>query len=158
MTGLVKLAAAGLLCSGLLSLGGKGAGREILRFGCACLMIVLVMTMVRGADLSLTGLEGYKTQIQDSVQKTHEENRLALLRQTEQDLARELERQAESLSLNCRAAVLCRVDQKDVVWVEQVTVFYHAGPRESLGELRQRIVSLLAVPEGQIIIREEEKP
>ena len=47
---LLRLAGAGLICGGLLALGGTGSRREILRFGCACLMVILVLDLLRQAD------------------------------------------------------------------------------------------------------------
>ncbi len=155
-SGLVRLVGAGLICGFLLSLGGKGPGREILRFACAALMVILLLTTLQNTKLVLPDLSLYEAELESQVQDAQQAQRRELLVQTQLQLAEEVRLQAWALSLDCTAQVACRVDDRDVVRVEQVTVLYRSGPQEALSALRQTLCQLLAVPAEQIIIREDE--
>lgn len=162
MTGLIqsllKLIAAGLLCGGILSLGGKGPLREILRFGCACLTVAVLLTVLRQGNLPTELLSGYKGQLQARVDQAQQENRQAILSQVRQSLTETLEQQAAVYSIDCSMDVQCSADHYGNVTVDGVEVRYRSGPRERLRELRQNISGQLLLPMESIIVKEEENP
>ena len=98
---LIRLAGAGLICGGLLALGGAGSRREILRFGCACLMVILVLDLLRQADLPEAFPSRYEAHVREQVDAALEEGRRARLEETALALSRELERQAAAMELDC---------------------------------------------------------
>lgn len=151
--GLVKLVAAGLVCGGLLTLSG-GAQKEILRFGCACLMVILLLSLLRQTDLPAFDTGWYESQVQSQVDDAQQEARRARLEQTELALEQELERQSTALGLNCTFTVTCAADDAGQVTVRQVKAGYLSGPREKLQELRQSIALQLGVSLEQITIQE----
>lgn len=155
---LLRLAGAGLICGGLLALGGTGSRREILRFGCACLMVILVLDLLRQADLPEAFPSRYEAQVREQVDAAQEEGRRARLEETALALSRELERQAAAMELDCAVEVDCQADETGLVTVQRVTVCYRSGPRSRLQELRQSIAAQLAVPADNITIREETVP
>ncbi len=157
-SGLIKLIAAGMICGGLLAAGGKGPQREILRFGCACLMIILPMTMLQGVEWNSIGLERYKSQLEAAAEQAQAQTRSAILHQTETDLEKEIERQALALSLNCTVKAVCERNDAGAIQVVAVTIQYHSGPREQLSVFRQTMASLLAVPQEKILIQEVKQP
>lgn len=160
MTGLtgalLRLVTAGLLCGVLLSLGGKGPLREILRFGCACLAVVVLLTVLRQHQLPVENLWGDEGQLQARVEQTQQEIRRAVLSQAERALEAELERQAEVYSINCAVTVACKADEEGNVTVDWVEIRYRSGPRDRLQELRQAIGGQLALPVERIIVKEED--
>lgn len=157
MDGLRKLIAAGLICGGLLSLAA-GAQKEILRFGCSCLLVVLLMTFLKTGVLSLPNGALYQNAAQQQVEDAAKETREKLLEQICSDLESEIERQAQSRALFCTARVVCEADGQGVVSVAGVQVDYHSGPREELPELRRWIADQLAVAETEIIVQEVRNP
>ncbi len=157
MNGMLKLIAAGLVCGGLLSMSAKGPQREILRFGCACLIMILLISVLRSLDLTSFDLPLSQSELETTVEQTQEQNRTAILRETEGALKAEAERQATVLGLDCTAQVVCAVDTAGVVAVTQVIYTYHSGQREALTVLEQMTIAVFGVPGEQIIIREGEK-
>ena len=153
----VKLVCAGLLCAGILTLAG-GAQKELLRFGCACLMVVLLLSILRQTQLPALDTGWYEEQVRQQVEEAQKQTRQAQLEQTQGQLAAELEKQAAGLGLTCTVEVTCTTDDEGRVTVEQVTVDYRSGPREQLEPLRQQFCAQLGVSPGQIIIQEEGAP
>lgn len=154
---LIKLVTVGLVCAALLTLSG-GAQKELLRFGCACLMVVVLLSVLRQTQLPALDTGWYEAQVQQQVEEAQAQVRQTQLDQTGQDLARELERQAAALGLTCTVEVTCTADDEGRVTVEQVTVDYRSGPRETLEQLRQQFCAQLGIATGQIIIQEERNP
>lgn len=150
---LYKITALGLVCGALLAL--CGGQKEILRLGCACAMVVLLMSIVQNTPLPLPDLSRYEGAVQQQVEDAQTENRKALLEQTKAELELWLAQQAADLQLKCSFTVTCTVDVNNNVTVKQVEGIYHSGPRENLVSLRESIRAQLSVTDGQILIREE---
>ena len=153
----VKLVCAGLLSAGILTLAG-GAQKELLRFGCACLMVVLLLSILRQTQLPALDTGWYEEQVRQQVEAAQKQTRQAQLEQTQGQLAAELERQAAGLGLTCTVEVTCTADSQGRVTVQQARVGYRSGPREQLEQLRQYFCAQLGVSPGQIIIQEEVAP
>ena len=153
----VKLVCAGLLCAGMLTLAG-GAQKELLRFGCACLMVVLLLSILRQTQLPALDTGWYEEQVRQQVEETQKQTRQAQLEQTQGQLAAELERQTAGLGLTCTVEVTCTADSQGRVTVQRVWIGYRSGPREQLEPLRQQFCIQLGVSPGQIIIQEEVAP
>jgi hypothetical protein len=150
---LVKLVTAGLLCAALLTLNGGGQ-KELLRLGCACLTVVVLLSVLRQTELPALDTQRYQAQVQPRVEEAQEQVRQAQLEQTAEQLAAELERQAAVLGLTCNAQVDCAADREGRVTVVQVMMTYHSGSRDQLESLRQSLCAQLAIAPGQIIIQE----
>lgn len=153
----VKLVCTGLVCAGILTLAG-GAQKELLRFGCACLMVVLLLSILRQTQLPALDTGWYEEQVRQQVEEAQKQTRQAQLEQTQGQLAAELEKQAAGLGLTCTVEVTCTADDEGRVTVQQVRIGYHGGPREQLEPLRQQFCAQLGVSPGQIIIQEEVAP
>lgn len=151
---LYKITALGLICGALLTLGSSGGQKEILRLGCSCLMVVVLLSVLQKTQLPIPELRRFEGSLQQQVEKTQEEMRKAMLRQTEAELESRLTELASGLQLDCGFTVTCAVDQNGNVTVQQVEGTYHSGPREKLNGLWEAIRSQLVVTEGQILIRE----
>lgn len=150
---LYKITAMGLVCGALLAL--CGGQKEILRLGCACAMVVMLLSIVQNTPLSLPDLSRYEGAVQQQVEDAQTENRKALLEQTQTELELWLAQQAAKLQLNCSFTVTCDADANSNVTVRQVEGIYYNGPRENLVSLREMIRTQLSVTDGQILIREE---
>lgn len=154
LTALYRLTAMGLVCGAVLTLGGSGGLREILRLGCACAMTVVLLSVLQSTRPDLPDFSRYEEVVQRQVENAQADQRDALLEQTEGELAALLEMKAAELQLDCTVLVTCSVDPSDSVSVRQVEVRYHSGPREHLTALRETVCAQLAVSEEQILIRE----
>lgn len=154
LTALYRLTAMGLVCGAVLTLGGSGGLREILRLGCACAMTVVLLSALQSTRPDLPDFSRYEEVVQRQVENAQADQRDALLEQTERELAALLEMKAAELQLDCTVLVTCSVDPSDSVSVRQVEVRYHSGPREHLTALRETVCAQLAVSEEQILIRE----
>lgn len=154
---LMKLVAAGMVCAALMTLCA-GAQKELLRFGCACVMTVVLLSVVRQTPLPQLDTGVYRQQVQRQVETAQSQLRQAQLGQTEQDLAERLEEQADTWGLSCAVTVDCTADPNGAVTVRSVTVGYRSGPREKLESFRQSLCAQLALPMEQIVIQEECQP
>ena len=153
----VQLVCAGLVCAGILTLAG-GAQKELLRFGCACLMVVILLSVLRQTSLPALDTQWYEEQVRQQVEEAQAQTRQAQLEQTQLPLAAELQKQAAELGLNCMVKAACTADGEGRVTMQQVKVIYHSGPRDQLELLRQRFCAQLGTAPGQIIIQEEVNP
>lgn len=153
--GLLKLVAAGLVCCSLLTLSGKSAQTELLRFGCACLMVILLLSLLRQTEIPAFDLERYEAQVREAVTEAQEQVRRDQLEQTARALEQELERQAAAMGLTCTISVACAADEAGLVTVQQVLVHYSGGPRDRLRELQRTMAAQLAAEPQQIIIQED---
>lgn len=152
--GLVKLIAAGLICGGLLTLC-SGGQREILRLSCACLTVILLLSLLQKAQLPSFDLTWGELQMQEQVEQAALHTRQQLLEQTARALEAQLKTQAAALDITCGVTVQCVADNAGNVTVERVTVDYQSGSRESLLHLQQAFATQLAVLPKQIIIQED---
>ena len=150
---LIKLVAAGAVCAALLTLC-NGAQRELLRFGCSCLMMVVLLSLLRQTPLPSFDIRWYEEQVRLQVEAAQNQSLQAQLEQIGQELAGEAQRQAAVLSLQCRAQVSCIADEEGRVTVQCIKLMYDSGPREQLPVLRQQLSALLGIPSEQIIIQE----
>ena len=157
MSALVQLAAAGLICGMMLTLC-SGSQKELLRLGCACLLVILIFSKVRDVDLMDFGLRAYENSLQGQVDERLALEREALLQETEKGLDRELERQAAAQGITCSIQVCCRANETGIVTVEAVTVSYRSGVREHLSALRDSFAVQLGVDPASIIIQEDIDP
>lgn len=155
MTALYQITAIGLVCGSLLSLCGSGGQREILRLGCACLTVIVLLSALQKTELPALDLRRYEEAVRPQVDRAGQELQDATLVQTERLLAEQLEQQAAGMGLDCGFTVVCHADSANNVTVRQVECRYRGGPREDLVELRERIKGQLAVEDGQIVIQEE---
>jgi len=154
---LLQLAAAGLLCSMMLTLGGSGQ-KELLRLGCACLLVIVLFSEVRDADLTDFGLRTYENSVQGQGDERLGRERASLLRETEMGLGRELERQAAEQGIMCSVQVDCKADENGIVAVETVTISYQRGACDKLSALRDSFAMQLGTDPAGIIIQEEVDP
>lgn len=151
---LYRITALGLVCGALLTIGGTGGSKEILRLGCACLMTVVLLTALRGIPIPTPDLSRYEDNVRRQVEDTQAELLQNTLAQTEADLEYRLGELAAALDLDCGFSVTCTADDRNRVTVREVEVRYQSGQRERLTELREQICTQLAITGQQLIIRE----
>lgn len=149
-----RLTALGLVCGGLMAVGGIGGQKEILRLGCACLTVVVLFTTLQRMPVPTFDMSRYEEQARQRVEVAQEEAIYAILRQTEADMEQYLEGLAADMDLSCRFSVTCFVDAKSRVTVQRAEVVYQSGSRERLNELRDTICAQLAITDQQLTVRE----
>lgn len=151
---LLRLTAAGALCGALLSLGGSGARKEILRFCCACVMLILVLTTLQGQTLPELPFSAYEAELDQTVEQARQETMAELLHQTQQGLAQEVVRMAAARGISCEAHVTCAL-QEGQVTVTQVELLLPELAPAGLQQLMEEFPLQLGITREQIVIREE---
>ena len=104
---LLRLTAGGLICGLALALGGRDGKRELLRFACACVMAILLITGVRGLSWELPENAWENAQLEDLAAQAQAERLDRELEAVAQALSRDAEEQAALLGLDCTARVTC---------------------------------------------------
>lgn len=150
---LLRLTAAGVLCGALLSLGGSGAKKEILRFCCACVMLILVLTALQGQTLPELPFSAYEAELDQTVEQARQETMTELLHQTQQGLAQEVVRMAAARGISCEAHVTCAL-QEGQVTVTQVELLLPELAPAGLQQLMEELPLQLGITREQIVIRE----
>ena len=150
---LLRLTAAGALCGALLSLGGSGAKKEILRFCCACVMLILVLTTLQGQTLPELPFSAYEAELDQTVEQARQETMTELLHQTQQGLAQEVVRMAAARGISCEAHVTCAL-QEGQVTVTQVELRLPELAPAGLQQLMEELPLQLVITREQIVIRE----
>lgn len=150
---LLRLTAAGALCGALLSLGGSGAKKEILRFCCACVMLILVLTTLQGQTLPELPFSAYEAELDQTVEQARQETMTELLHQTQQGLAQEVVRMAAARGISCEAHVTCAL-QEGQVTVTQVELRLPELAPAGLQQLMEELPLQLGITREQIVIRE----
>lgn len=150
---LLRLTAAGALCGALLSLGGSGAKKEILRFCCACVMLILVLTTLQGQTLPELPFSAYEAELDQTVEQARQETMTELLHQTQQGLAQEVVRMAAACGISCEAHVTCAL-QEGQVTVTQVELLLPELAPAGLQQLMEELPLQLGITREQIVIRE----
>lgn len=150
---LLRLTAAGALCGALLSLGGSGARKEILRFCCACVMLILVLTTLQGQTLPELPFSAYEAELDQTVEQARQETMTELLHQTQQGLAQEVVRMAAARGISCEAHVTCAL-QEGQVTVTQVELLLPELALAGLQQLMEELPLQLGITREQIVIRE----
>lgn len=150
---LLRLTAAGALCGALLSLGGSGARKEILRFCCACVMLILVLTTLQEQTLPELPFSAYEAELDQTVEQARQETMTELLHQTQQGLAQEVVRMAAARGISCEAHVTCAL-QEGQVTVTQVELLLPELAPAGLQQLMEELPLQLGITREQIVIRE----
>ena len=151
---LLRLTAAGALCGALLSLGGSGARKEILRFCCACVMLILVLTALQGQTLPELPFSAYEAELDQTVEQARQETMTELLHQTQQGLAQEVVRMAAARGISCEAHVTCALQEGQVTVTQMELLLPELAPA-GLQQLMEELPLQLGITREQIVIREE---
>ena len=150
---LLRLTAAGALCGALLSLGGSGARKEILRFCCACVMLILVLTALQGQTLPELPFSAYEAELDQTVEQARQETMTELLHQTQQGLAQEVVRMAAARGISCEAHVTCTLQEGQVTVTQMELLLPELAPA-GLQQLMEELPLQLGITREQIVIRE----
>lgn len=150
---LLRLTAAGALCGALLSLGGSGAKKEILRFCCACVMLILVLTTLQGQTLPELPFSAYEAELDQTVEQARQETMTELLHQTQQGLAQEVVRMAAARGISCEAHVTCALQEGQVTVTQMELLLPELAPA-GLQQLMEELPLQLGITREQIVIRE----
>ncbi len=150
----VRLAAAGVGISFLLSLAAKTPGKEILRFAAACVTVILLAGALRGIrteNMPLTLREAALEQ--DLAQATDESLRLQT-EEAERALAAYLEERTAGCGVLCTADVFCENRDNKLI-VKSVSLTVKNGDPDVLSPLIPTLAAELGIPESAVSVREE---
>ena len=118
---LLRICVGGICCACAITLSGEGAKREITRFCCACIMLILCFSCIKQIDLG-TFDRSYGSQVQDQVDQALADSAEAQRLQVDASLEQQIENQARTLGVVCTAEVQSALDG-GVYTVTRVTLY-----------------------------------
>lgn len=151
---LLRMTAAGLICSAMMALAGKTPSREILRFGCACLTVILLAGVAGKADLSGLSLTEGREELSFALEEAQRHSREAQLEKARTALEDYIVSEAEKKGVECRARVTCAVEE-GTVRVVSAEIVRTGGGTAGLPALQEELALALGVPRERITVREE---
>lgn len=147
---LVRIFTGGIICTVAMMLAGDGPRREIVRLCCACLMIILILSPIRGAEWSLE-------EVLQGGSRVEEEISLGMERVKGQEygviagqLSRWVEEQAAALDIACKAQVEYTVDEESRFTITAIRISGSLDEAQRQAAA-QMILRDLGVAEEQLI-------
>lgn len=143
---LLRLCVGGICCAAALTLCGTGAKREITRFSCTCVMLLLCFSGFGTLDFSDLAVPDEFT-LQETVDNALEDR--AELQQAEVDLALAayIRDYAESMSLNCTVRIESYIEEGEYC-IDRVFVGTSGGTADA--DLQEWLVKTFGIKETQI--------
>lgn len=150
---LLRLTAAGLICSALMALAGRAPGKEILRFGCACLTVILLIGAAGRIDLSAGGPARWKRELEAPLEEARQRSMDLQLRQAEAALEDFIAREGEARGIPCRGRVVCEA-REGVVTVREARILWQGGSPAGLPALQEAVAQALGIPREKVTVKE----
>lgn len=152
---LLRMTAVGLICSALMALAGRTPAREILRFGCACLTVILLVGIAGRVDLRSFSLEGEGEDISSTIDLAQSRARTMQLERAQQALEEYITAEAAKKGIACRARVICE-EENGQVRVRSAEIVYSSGSSlAGLPALQGELAAALGLEMQNITVREE---
>ncbi|MBR5390867.1 MAG: hypothetical protein IK141_06190 [Clostridia bacterium] len=150
----VRLAAAGVGISFLLSLAGKTPGKEILRFAAACVTVILLAGALRGVSWQTPALTLREAALAQELEQAQQETLRLQREETERALAAYLKERAAAQTLFCDASVICEIADNRLA-VKSVVLTVKDEQAEGLSEYVAAISAELGISADAVSVREE---
>ena len=152
---MVRLFAGGILCAAAMVLAGGGAKRESVRLCCVCIMMLIVLSPLERADLTLLleGRDDVALQIESAL-AGHQGTQMEAIAGR---LEAHINALAEEVGIACTPAVQCHLDENGALIIDSIAI-QGAGAQFEAAQLAQRIAADLGIAERQIIWMEEPGP
>lgn len=151
---MVRVFAGGIICAIALILSGGGAKKEIVRLCCACLMVILILSPIKGAGISIFDVprqaEDIKAQINRAAELSHSEE----IKQIRTELEAYIVRRGSALGTQCAAEVECRADAQSQLIIDKIIIRHHGQEESTLAKLAGLIADEYGVDAGQVYIEE----
>lgn len=147
---LLRICVGGICCAAAVSLSGGGAKREITRFCCTCILLILCFSGIKQIDFTQITIEA-QTELQEQVNTalsaSEEEQRI----QIDERLQDQIKAQAETLGIGCTAEIKSEIKEGRYVILQIVLL---GTGTQNTQPLCAWITAQLGVPPEQIIGRE----
>ena len=143
---LLRVCVGGICCAVATTLSGAGAKREITRFTCTCVMILLCFSgigKINFADMNILEQES----IQDSVNDALADQMKLQQEETDRALAKYIEETAIELDCRCKVTVQSTLDEGE--YRISMVILAAAGGTAN-HELQSWIVNIFKIKETQI--------
>lgn len=149
---LLRIFAASALCMVLLGLS-DGPVREVLRMGCAALMVLV--TVSAGADLlPLIHFDLQQPLVIQSVQQAGQQAQQRYEELVSDALSAYIAQQGRAAGGECTGKVIYTVSETGEVTLQRAEVLWHSGDDRACEILRQALSHDFGLPPDRIIIRE----
>lgn len=140
----------GILCSMALILAGDGPRREVVRFSCACLMIVLLLTPLKNCSFSNISLPIQDNTVELAVEQALQQANNYQYSAVSGTICDYIRQQAEQLGMTCDVRLNYDVDDENVFHIRTVTVSYDPSQQAILSQLQEKIIQDCGVAAQQI--------
>ena len=151
---LIRIFTAALLCMTVLSLA-DGPMREVLRLGCAALLILVTVTTI----LDLLPGTCLERTIEPMIQNAVEQSQVEAVRQqrvmVSEALSQYIAQQGRAAGGICSGTVTYEVDGDGICRLLQADIIWQSGDSRAKEILRQALCHDFGLPAERIIIREE---
>ena len=137
---MIRIFGGGLICTVAMMLTGGGAKKEIVRLCCVCIMVIFILTPVKGADIdfeSLFSIYDTKDYVNDTVEKAADYQYSAIAG----NICGYISENAEKLGIKCLALLDYEVDENNVFTINAITIRHHPADEQALSSLREMIAS-----------------
>ena len=143
---LLRLCIGGICCTAALQLSGAGAKREITRFACTCIMLLLCLSGIK--EIDFTGFDVIdKQDLQSVVDSSLRDQAESQLRQVDASLAGYIQEQASALGCACRVEIQSEAVEGEYQ-LQMITVITEDGAAHPA--LQSWMVAALNIRETQI--------
>lgn len=153
---ITRIFAGGIICTLAMMLTGEGAKKEIVRLGCACLMVILVFTPFRGVSLNTEWLRKSGADISDYVKEGMEKAEQERFESAARNIEAHIVRRAAAEGVECRADVKYHITNEKRFVIDEIRISC-GGKSDKREALQKAIEEDCGVSGNQIIwIKEQE--
>lgn len=117
----IRIFCGGLICMVAILLAGDGPGREPVRLCCACVMILLIFSSLKGTKIGSIKLEEYRQSVQEYVDQATVSANASRQQAISETAAEHVKTRAREMGISGEIRVSCQFSL-DKMAVEQITV------------------------------------
>ena len=143
---LLRLCVGGICCAAALTLSGSGAKREITRFACTCVMLLLCFTGLGALDFSDLALSDGFT-LQETVDDALEEQPLQQQAAVDLQLAQYICEYAHTMERNYTVRVISRLEDGEYC-IDRIFIETPGGTADAV--LQMWLMETFRIKESQI--------
>lgn len=142
---ILRICVGGICCSVAMTLAGTGAKREITRFACTCVMLLLCFSGIK--EIRFQDLEPLKPSLQGTVDEVIQDQLQVQQAETDTALAQYIQSQASTMGCNCQVKVQSVLEEQ-AYQIQMITIMTEGGTANQT--VQSWLVSAFKLKETQI--------
>ena len=157
LTGLMaRIFIGGVICSLAMILAGDGAKKEIVRLCCTCLMVVFILSPVKGANFSVSELLGQRESVENEINRGLADAMQQEAAQIALAIEAHIAAKGQSLGLECEVQVVYAVGVENQFDIIKIVVKTSQG--DVPGEFIRVVADDCGISAEKIIVQKGERP